>query len=161
MAIGKRIKYIRSLSGLTQKELGEALGFNGNTSDVRIAQYEAETRVPKNDMLLMIANTLHVHPKALSVPNIDTYTGLIHTLFALEDMYGVKISKTSSSYSISFDASTCSQEGLYDALQAWHKQSVQLENGKISKQEYDEWRYNYPHSEADRIKKQLKDKNEN
>ena len=35
MAIGKRIKYIRSLRGLTQKELGEALGFKGKTSDVR------------------------------------------------------------------------------------------------------------------------------
>lgn len=53
-------------------------------------------------------------------------------------MYGVKISENDSSYSISFDASTCSQEGLYDALQAWHKQSVQLENGKINKQEYNE-----------------------
>lgn len=89
-------------------------------------------------MLSMIANILHVQPKALSVPNIDTYTGLIHTLFALKDMYGVKISENDSSYSISFDASTCSQEGLYDALQAWHKQSVQLENGKINKQEYNE-----------------------
>ena len=161
MAIGKRIKYIRSLRGLTQKELGEALGFKGKTSDVRVAQYESETRVPKDDMLSMIADTLHVHPKALSVPDIDTYTGLIHTLFALEDIYGVKISANGSSYSISFDASISTQQGLYDALEAWHKQSVQLENGKISKQEYDEWRYNYPHSEADRIKKQLKDKNEN
>ncbi len=161
MAIGKRIKYIRSLRGLTQKELGEALGFKGKTSDVRVAQYESETRVPKDDMLSMIADTLNVHPKALSVPDIDTYIGLIHTLFALEDMYGVKISANGSSYSISFDASISTQQGLYDALEAWHKQSVQLENGKISKQEYDEWRYHYPHSEADRNKNQLKDKNEN
>ena len=51
MAIGKRIKYIRSLRGLTLKELGEALGFKGKTSDVRVAQYESDTRVPKDDLL--------------------------------------------------------------------------------------------------------------
>ena len=76
-------------------------------------------------------------------------------------MYRVKILANGYSYSISFDASISTQQGLYDALEAWHKQSVQLENGKISKQEYDEWRYHYPHSEADRNKNQLKDKNEN
>lgn len=76
-------------------------------------------------------------------------------------MYEVKISANGSLYSISFNTSISTQQGLYDALKAWHKQSVQLENGKISKQEYNEWRYNYPHSEADRTKNQLKDKNEN
>ena len=32
-----------------------------------------------------------VSTHALTVPDIDTYIGLMHTLFALEDMYGLKI----------------------------------------------------------------------
>lgn len=38
-----------------------------------------------------MARVLDVSPDALAVPNIDTYMGLMHTLFALEDMVGPKI----------------------------------------------------------------------
>lgn len=37
--------------GMTQKQLGEILGFLGKTSDVCMAQYESETRVPKSDLV--------------------------------------------------------------------------------------------------------------
>ena len=50
MAIGQRIKYFRNRKGMTQKQLGEQLGFMGKTSDVRMAQYESEARVPKIDL---------------------------------------------------------------------------------------------------------------
>ena len=46
MAIGKRIKFFRNKKGMTQKQFGEMLGFLGKTSDVRMAQYEAEARIP-------------------------------------------------------------------------------------------------------------------
>ncbi len=51
MAIGERIKRARNFRKLTQKELGLAVGFEENTADVRIAQYESNTRTPKEDML--------------------------------------------------------------------------------------------------------------
>ena len=35
MATGKRIRFFRTKIGLTQKQLGEKLGFTGRTSDVR------------------------------------------------------------------------------------------------------------------------------
>ena len=50
MAIGQRIKFFRNRKGMTQKQLGEQLGFMGKTSDVRMAQYESEARVPKIDL---------------------------------------------------------------------------------------------------------------
>ena len=91
MATGKRIKHIRALRRLTQKELGAAIGFSGKTSDVRIAQYESEKRMPKDDLLNNIANTLNVSPLALTVPDIDSQLGPMHTLFALEGTLGLKI----------------------------------------------------------------------
>ena len=94
MAIGQRIKFIRNLRGLTQKELGLAIGFTDRTSDVRIAQYEAEKRVPKERISEDIARVLDVEPGSLDVPAIDTYNGLLHTLFAIEDMYGLKSVKS-------------------------------------------------------------------
>ena len=93
MAIGKRIRFFRNRKGMTQKQLGEILGFLGKTSDVRMAQYESEARTPKQDLVKEMAHILDVSPRAITVPEIDSYIGLMHTLFALEDMYGLKIGK--------------------------------------------------------------------
>ena len=45
MAIGQRIKFFRNLRKFTQKELGLKLNFPENAADVRVAQYESETRI--------------------------------------------------------------------------------------------------------------------
>jgi len=83
MAIGKRIKFFRNRKGMTQKQMGEMLGFLGRTSDVRMAQYESEARVPKHDLVKEMAHILDVSPHAITVPNIDSYIGLMHTLFCV------------------------------------------------------------------------------
>ena len=51
MAIGQRIKFFRNLRKFTQKELGLKLNFPENAADVRVAQYESETRIPKEDVV--------------------------------------------------------------------------------------------------------------
>ena len=91
MAIGERIHFFRTLRGMTQKYLGACLGFDDKSADVRIAQYESGARSPKGKYLTLLADTLEVSPLALSVPDIDSYDSLMHTLFALEDIYGLKI----------------------------------------------------------------------
>lgn len=157
MAIGKRIKFFRTLKGLTQKQFGEALGFKGKTSDVRLAQYEAEARIPKEDLVKDMARILEVSPQALSVPEIDTYNGLLHTLFALEDMYGFKISEIDGQLCICLDKHAHpSYLTLYDMLHTWQREAAKLESGEITKEEYDEWRYNYPVSEANLNKHRLR-----
>ena len=91
MAIGERIRFIRNLRGMTQKYLGTLVGFPEKTADIRMAQYEAGTRTPKEDLTKALAGALDVSPLALDVPDIDSYFGLMHTLFALEDRYGLTI----------------------------------------------------------------------
>jgi len=92
MAIGERIHFIRNLRGMTQKYLGMLVGFPEKTADIRMAQYESGTRTPKADLTHKLAQILKVSPNALDLPNIDNKIGLMHTLFALEDIYGIKIS---------------------------------------------------------------------
>ena len=91
MAIGERIRLIRNLRGMTQKYLGTQVGLPEKTADIRMAQYESGTRTPKEELTNALANALDVSPHALNVPDIDSYLGLIHTLFALEDLYGLTI----------------------------------------------------------------------
>ena len=94
MATGERIRFIRNLRGMTQKWLGTAVGFDEKAADVRMAQYESGVRTPKENLLNDIAKVLEVAPEALDVPNIESYIGLMHTLFALEDIYGLTIDES-------------------------------------------------------------------
>lgn len=152
MAIGKRIKFFRNRKNLTQKQLGEMLGFMGKTSEVRMAQYEAETHMPKDALIKQMAYYLDVSPQALTVPDIDTQIGLMHTLFALEDSYGFKIKEINGEICLSLDNSYAS---LYRDLSDWQNEFLKLENHEISKEEYDQWRYTYPEMKVQRLKEQL------
>ena len=68
MSTGENIKRIRKFRGMTQKELGIAVGFPENCADVRIAQYEADDRTPKEDLMKLFAATLGVPVELLTVP---------------------------------------------------------------------------------------------
>lgn len=93
-----------------------------------------------------MANALEVAPQALAVPDIDSYIGLAHTLFALEDIYGLTVEKTP-------DGEVClkiknnrgrNTDELLKILAAWKEQADKCKSGEITKDTYDEWRYNYP-----------------
>ena len=145
MAIGQRIKYFRNRKGMTQKQLGEQLGFMGKTSDVRMAQYESEARVPKIDLVKQMSQIFDVNTHALTVPDIDTHIGLMHTLFALEDMYGIKVGEIDGEMCLRIDKSvTVPGSALSNMLTSWNQQAGKLVSGEITKGEYDDWRYNYP-----------------
>jgi transcriptional regulator with XRE-family HTH domain len=155
MAIGERIRYIRNLRGMTQKWLGMAIGFDEKTADVRMAQYESGTRTPKENYVADIANALNVSPKALDLPNIDSYVGLAHTLYALEDIYGLHIGEIDGELCLRLDKSKgMTYLSMLDIFTAWQQASEKLKSDTISKEDYDDWRYNYPRTEAKRTREQ-------
>ena len=163
MAIGQRIKFFRNLRKFTQKELGLKLNFPENAADVRVAQYESETRIPKEDVIKAFADNLDVSPSALDVPNIDSYIGLMHTLFALEDMYGLKVNNIDGQVCITLDTENQSYLEMFKMISAWQKEYQRFIDGEITKEEYDQWRYTYPEAEANRFKQainKLRDKNQ-
>ena len=141
--IGKRIKYLRKKQGLTQRQLGEALGFNA--PDARITQYELGRRTPKDNVVKKMAHIFNVNPHAIAL-DIDSPIGLLHTLFMLEDTSGFTISTKDGMPCLLINQSAGE---LYPMLQAWHKQSVKLNAGEISRGEYNHWRYNYSLETAD------------
>ena len=152
MAFGKRIKFFRNRKGMKQKELGELLGFLGKTSDVRVAQYETEARTPKADLVKEMAQIFGVSPRAINVPNIDSYLGLMHTLFALEDMYGIKIGEIDGELCLRLDREHREYQYLFEPFHTWQQMAAKLESGEISQEEYDNWRYNYPELDTSEIR---------
>ena len=145
MAIGERIRFFRNLKGMTQKYLGMQVGFPEKTADIRMAQYESGSRTPKADLTNKLAEVFGVSPQALSVPDIDSYIGLMHTLFTLEDRYGLTIERTENGVSMYADPKKGTDAAeLSEMLNAWAEQSEKYHNGDINRDEYDKWRYNYP-----------------
>ena len=94
MAIGERIHFFRILRGMTQKISWYDCRLSWAKCDVRLAQYETGTRKPKAELTAALAQALDVSPHALDVPDIDSYIGLMHTLFTLEDLYGLTVSES-------------------------------------------------------------------
>ena len=159
MAIGERIRFFRNLRGMTQKYLGMMVGFSEKTADIRMTQYESGSRTPKNDLTNALAETLQVSPHALSIPDIDTDIGLMHTLFTLEDLRGLQIGEIDGEVCLKLDKSGgTTYLSMFNMFNAWRKEAERLKNGEIAKEEYDTWRYNYPQAEAERTKAALDSK---
>ena len=144
MAIGERIHLFRTRKGLLQKQLGKLLGFSEKTAEVRIAQYENDARAPKEDLVKQMAQVLDVRPEAIRVPDIDTYVGLAHTLFTLEDRYGFKPGEIDGELCIRLNKYHREFHEMWNMLQIWSEKAKQVKDETITKEEYDDWRYHYP-----------------
>ncbi len=145
MAIGERIRFFRNLKGMTQKYLGIQVGFPEKTADIRMAQYESGSRKPKADLTAALAQVLDVSPQALDVPDIDSQIGLMHTLFTLEDVYGLTVSEADGEVCLKVNKDKGEKAyKLLEMLYAWKEQADKLSAGEISKDDYDRWRYYYP-----------------
>ena len=155
MAFGKRIKRIRQLKGLTQRELGEKIGFSGKAADIRIAQYESETRKPKDKIAETMADALEVPAFALNVPDIDSDYGVMHTLVTLEDEYGFQIRNIDGRLCITLDKNHPTYMNFFGMLNGWNEKYDQLKKEEITQEEYDAWRYAYPESAAKETKQRL------
>ena len=69
----------------------------------------------------------------------------IHTLFTLEDLYGLTVSKSDGEICLKVDTSKGKDaHELRKMLYAWKEQADKLSSEEISKDKYDEWRYHYP-----------------
>ena len=149
MAFGERIRKFRNMIGMTQQELGTKLGFSEKSAVIRVGQYENENRKPKQDMINNMAYIFDVASESITVPDIDNYIGLMHTLFALEDRYGLTVTMLDGQICLKQDINhpnyNCS---LADDLQSWYDKKSKLTSGSILASEYDHWRYNFP---ADRV----------
>lgn len=78
------------------------------------------------------------------MPDIDSITGIAHTFFALEDIYGLTVDRD--------NGRVCLRPNILKNLRAvelnrflgeWCRKADKLKNGEISQEDYDQWRYNY------------------
>ena len=69
----------------------------------------------------------------------------MHTLFVLEDIYGLTIGEADGEVCLKINKDKGKDAAeLLKMLSAWKEQADRLSTEEISKEEYDQWRYNYP-----------------
>lgn len=113
---------------------------------------ETEARTPKTDLIKEMAQIFDISPRAIDVPDIDSYIGLMHTLFALEDMYGIKIGEIDGELCLRLDREHREYQHLFEPFHTWQQMAAKLESGEISQEVYDNWRYKYPELDTSELR---------
>ncbi len=69
----------------------------------------------------------------------------MHTLFALEDIWGLTIGELDGGICLRLDKSKgTAYHTMFEMLSAWAEQKRRFQAGEITSEDYDHWRYNYP-----------------
>ena len=156
--IGRRIRAIRVEKGLSQAELGEAMGL---TAD-RIQKYENGARKPKFDMLKQFAYVLGVETIALMDPVVSNYIGAMFAFFEMEELYELEVKKDGAKYSLQFGNGITGT--MNDYLKEWYEERetvrTRMENATEEEQEtilreYHEWEKTFPKALCDKTEKAL------
>ena len=168
MVLGERIKRIRTFRGLTQRELGLKLGYEERSADVRVAQYESGYRVPKKDTLMEIAQVLNVNYINFITEAPGCAEDIMQTFFWLdEDDRNIfhlfqlvrnpgragAADDTAVRYNDSDDWPAHPPVGMYfqyglvdEFMREWLFRQQELHAGEITREEYFEWKLNWPHT---------------
>jgi transcriptional regulator with XRE-family HTH domain len=166
MTIGDKIKRIRTFRNMTQAELGAALGW-GDKGANRLAQYETNYRVPKQDLITEMAKILDVNPWTLYDATemnasefmellfwIDEFNPSAINLFQMETYPGEKCNSSEDTTVRYHDNDSWPAHppiGLWinyglvnDFMKEWGIRKEELKSGQITKDEYFEWKINWP-----------------
>jgi len=166
MTIGERIRAIRTFRGITQRELGMKLGYEDKYADTRISQYEKDYRVPKKDTIMEMAKIFDCNYKCLENYSLSTAEDIMETLFWLDEanMDAVHLfemirannmiaPKTYGEYCTEDFQSATPPVGISldyglvnDFLQNWLKIQNKYKSKEISRDEYFEWKIQWPSS---------------
>lgn len=99
-----------------------------------MAQYESGSRTPKADLTNNLAEVFGISAQALTVPDIDSDLGLMHTLFTLEDLYGIRAENVNGEVHLCFDENKpTASKSVFAMLAAWAEQAENTETAKSPK----------------------------
>lgn len=156
--IGRRIRAIRIEKGMSQAELGAAMGL---TAD-RIQKYENGARKPKFDMLKQFADVLGVKTIALMDPVVSNYIGAMFAFFEMEELYELEVKKDGAKYLLQFGNGFTGT--MNDYLKEWYDEremvrtrmeNVSDDEKEVILKEYHEWEKNFPKALCDKTEKAL------
>lgn len=167
MQIHERIKRIREFRGLTQRELGIAIGCTEASAAVRIGQYETGARTPKKESAVALAKALHCNFRNFTVNDLGPAERIMFELFWLEElvagsMYVFQLGRYKDENDKRVLYGQCNDwnyTGVFppvalamdytlinDFMREWAIRFNELSQKEISQDEYFEWKINWPYT---------------
>ncbi len=139
MSTGENIKRIRKFRGMTQKELGIAIGIGEESASPRMAQYETDNRTPRKEMLHKMAAVLDVDPRNISIPTGYREEDMIYRLLVLEDYFPeMKLERNGRTGEVVINLQN---KKINEFLYQWGTIRGKKKQGMISEDEYMQWKY--------------------
>lgn len=141
MDIGTKIRNERNHQGLSQKELAKRVGI----SEPAIRNYELGNRIPSEKVLEKIADALDISPFVISNPSLDSYHGIIHSFFYLENTIDLQPVEIEGRVYLSIPSVG---NASYEDISNWYHVYQKYQKGEISEEEYKYWKDTYPQEVA-------------
>lgn len=139
MSTGENIKRIRKFRGMTQKELGIAIGIGEESASPRMAQYETDNRTPRKEMLNKMAVILDVDPRNISIPTGYREEDMVYRLLVLEDYFPeMKLERNGRTGEVVINLQN---KKINEFLYQWGTIRGKKKQGMISEDEYMQWKY--------------------
>lgn len=168
MLMGKKIQRIRNFRGYNQTELAGMLGY-GENGQGRITQFESGYRNPRKDTLEKIACLLDCNPETLQDVSGQNASELMQILFWMEEDNPGMLRVFQFKRIPGERVNTTDDPGVYyhdndhwpahepfgfwmdypllnDFLAEWVFHKQELADGIITKEEYFEWKINWPYT---------------
>jgi len=135
---GERIAFVRQFRKMTQDEVSDKLGLDGENKRRSMVRYESGDRKPKENRLLEIANILKVNPKIIKEYNFQNQEDLIYMLLWMEEQYP--------RMSLDFNILEYLQDKnklLLNFMDEWYEMRRKRLSHEITYEEYIEWKFQY------------------
>ena len=157
MDFSNRLRYIRELRGLTQKQLGLAIGLSEKAAESTISQYERGEKRPRKDAISRLALALEVSDNALDLVPQAFPQGLLQRLLFAEDFHGLQPYKIHDRY---FIGPIVYEDGefsnFYNDLECWYEAHQKLINSEWTEEQYIEWKLHYPYIKPSTVFEDIK-----
>ncbi|MFR9193588.1 MAG: helix-turn-helix domain-containing protein [Anaerovoracaceae bacterium] len=132
MTLGEKIKFHRTMKGLTQKQLGDMTGIH----EVSIRKYESNKIAPKKGQLEKISQCLGVPFNTFIDTHISTDSDVLPLLFAIDEVFEVEItSDDNKTFKMNFK-----EPMLNYFLRDWQSMKQLLSVGGVSEDDYEMWK---------------------
>lgn len=142
MQLGYRIRKVREFRGLTQTELAEKVGLPADENGrIRISQYENCARIPRQDMLDKIKEALGVKSHYLDLNQPEPFE-FVYNLLDWDEDLGIDIDEKEWENGTSTHSLNFINDLFFDFFEEWRRKKEELKEGKISNDDYTEWRIN-------------------
>jgi len=166
IAFNAKLKAVREFRGLTQKALGIQMGYDEKTADARIRHYEMGKITPKLPGMIKLAEILKVNIINFTVDESGSLEHVMQMFFWLDEILPgtfnpVQLERNKKNGKPNEDnAVKCNNSDDWPAappmaiwlnnptlnqfVREWMHRKQELRAGEISREEYFEWKLNWP-----------------